>query len=317
MGKHTTDEVYDRLEEVKKELDKNTQQEVTTAHFNSKIVELKAAIEKGGKGQEKKKEKDKSEWDIIKEKLLIDDAIKLFKQFTDIANGTNIVAQVVAFGTVVGGAVALFGKFRTLITGSIDKVKAVLASIKNLTLKITGRFRGERQYFGRDREGNWGLQPERSSQDRRNAVREGSRRFRQRRSGRGSGASGLPGAGDARDLGQALSRVNSQITALDGLKSKLPSAAKMKRTASAANKLSEVLEKVTERLRPAELDNLTEATDRLNHKMSAFDHEKLPKPRTLRDIAKAAKEVHDNADNVRQMFQRLATASTDAANSIA
>ncbi|MFJ3339540.1 hypothetical protein [Streptomyces sp. NPDC086766] len=49
MENHTTNEVYDRLEEVKKQLEKNTGQEVTTEHFDTKIKELKMAIESGGK----------------------------------------------------------------------------------------------------------------------------------------------------------------------------------------------------------------------------------------------------------------------------
>ncbi|MFE0384419.1 hypothetical protein ACFW1F_10090 [Streptomyces bungoensis] len=309
MGQHTTDEVYDRLTEVKQQLEKS----VTTTHFDDKIAELKTAIEKGGKKSEEKKGEPKSAWDIIKEKPIIKQTLELFQQLKDAFHNADPTAQIAMAVGVIGGAVALYGKVRALITGTLTKIKSFLTAFKNVTLKATGRFLGERKFFGRDDDGKFRLRPERTAGERRQALRESRRRFRQ--AGRGGG-SGLPGTGDARDLGQALGRVNSQVEAFDRLKSKLPSAAKMKRTASAADKLSGALEKVTERLRPAELDNLTDATDRLNQKMSAFDHEKLPKPRMLRDIAKAAKEVHDNADNVREMFQNLATASTHAANAI-
>ncbi|MFI9807619.1 hypothetical protein ACIHEJ_25200 [Streptomyces sp. NPDC052301] len=311
MGQHTTDEVYDRLTEVKQQLEKN----VTTAHFDDKMAELKTAIEKGGKGaEEKKKEAPKTIWDIIKSLPLVKQALDLFQQLKDLFNGANLIGQMALIGTVATGALAFYRKIRETITGTIGKIKGILATLKNATLKVTGRFLGERKYFGRNDQGKFRLRPERTSDEIRRAVREGNRRAR--RGGRGGGASADSGAGDARDLGQALGRVNSQVEAFDRLKSKLPSASKMKRTAGAATKLSGALEKVTERLRPAELDELTAATDRLNQKMSAFDHEKLPKPRTLKDISKAAKELHDNADKVREMFQNLATASTHAADAI-
>ncbi|WP_217549138.1 hypothetical protein [Streptomyces sp. GbtcB6] len=313
MGKHTTDEVYDRLAEVKQQLENNSRSEVTTGHFDSKIADLKAAIEKGGKTAE---EKNPSGLDLIKEMPLVKEALALFKQVMDVFHGKDLVAQIVLGAGVVTGAVALLGKVRTLITGLFDKVKGVLAAIKNLTLDITGRFPNGRRYIGRDDDGRLGLRPERTSGEMRQAQREGSRQFRQRRRQPGGGASGLPPAGDAHALAQAMSRVNSGIEAFDRLKAKLPSAARMKRTAGATNRLSDALEKVTERLHPADLDGLTEATDRLNQKMSAFNHENLPKPTVLRDISKAAKELHDNADNVKVMFQNLATASTRAADSI-
>ncbi|MEV6839786.1 hypothetical protein AB0N17_35710 [Streptomyces sp. NPDC051133] len=313
MGQHTTDEVYDRLTEVKKQVDENAQQEVTKALFESKIAELKTAIEKGGK-KEEKKEEPKTGWDLLKETEPVKTLLGMIKAFTDIAKGGDILAKVLLFTTAVGTAIAFYGKVRTMITGMLGKIKSFLATFKEWTLRATGRLTGQRQYYGRDDNGHFGLRPERTSREMQQSQREASRRFR--RAQRGSGASRGSGAGDARDLGQALGRVNSQVEAFDRLKSKLPSAAKMKRTAGAATKLSGALEKVTERLRPAELDELTAATDRLNQKMSAFDHEKLPKPRTLRDISKAAKELHDNADNVREMFRNLATASTHAADAI-
>ncbi|MGM9333511.1 hypothetical protein [Streptomyces murinus] len=311
MGQHTTDEVYDRLAEVKQQLEKT----VTSAHFDAKVAELKAAIEQGGKKPEEKKDEPKSIMDIIKGLPLIKQALDLFQQFMGAIHSTNPVAQLAAIGALVGGALAFYRVVRDKITGIITKINGVLAAFKEATLKFTGRFQRNRQFFGRDDNGKFRLRPERTPGEIRQAVQDSRRRAR--RGGRADGAAGGSGAGDARDLGQALGRVNSQVEAFDRLKSKLPSAASMKRTASAAGKLSGALEKVTERLRPAALDELTEATGQLNQKMQAFDHSKLPKPRTLRDISEAAKELNRNAEHVRTMFRDLASSATDAANAIA
>ena len=320
MGKHTTDEVYDRLAEVKQRLEENSKSDVTTGHFDSKISDLKAAIEKVGnavRASEKKEEKNKSGWELIKEQPLVADVLAIFKQIMDVFQGKDLLAKIILAIGVVGASVALVGKVRALITGFIEKIKGALATLKNLMLNVTGKLSGgDRRYLGRDDNGRLGLRPERTSGEMQQAQQAASRQFRQRTRQLGRGASGVPSAGGAQALGQAMSRVNSGIEAFDRLKSKLPSAAKMKRTASATNRLSEALEKVTERLRPAELDDLTEATGRLTQKMSAFDHEKLPKPGTLRDISKAAKDLHDNGNKVREMFQNLATASAQAADSI-
>ncbi|MFJ9246044.1 hypothetical protein [Streptomyces sp. NPDC101776] len=320
MGKHTTDEVYDRLAEVKQRLEENSRSDVTTGHFDSKIADLKAAIEKGTNSSgsaEKKEDKNPSGWELLKEQPLVSEILAFFKQIVAVFQGKDLLSQIILAVGVVGAAVALVGKVRTLITGFVEKIKGALTALKNLMLNVTGRLPGgDRRYIGRDDNGRLGLRPERTSGEMRQAQQAASRQFRQRTGQLGRGTSGVPSAGGAQALGQAMSRVNSGIEAFDRLKSKLPSAAKMKRTASATNRLSEALEKVTERLRPAELDDLTEATGRLTQKMSAFDHEKLPKPGALRDISKAAKELHANGDKVKEMFQNLATASTRAADSI-
>ncbi|WP_416484573.1 hypothetical protein [Streptomyces sp. CL12] len=322
MGSHTTDEVYARLEEVKQQLEKNSTAEVTTAHFDSKIAELKTVIQNGGKKPEDEKKEakkeEKSGWDVLKEKSPIKDLLDLVNNFLAAFRGSDIITKTVLFYGAVTGAVALFVKIRTMVLGVIEKLKSFLTTVKNATLKVTGLVRGNRQYFGRDRDGNWGMQPEHpepTTEERRATQRAAARRFRQRGRQRGSDSSGLPSATDARSLEQSLSRVNSSITTLDELKSKLPSAASMKRTASAAGKLSSALGKVTERLRPAALDELTEATGRLHQKVQALDAEKLP--RTLHAVSDAAKELNRNAEHVRTMFRDLASSATDAANAIA
>ncbi|MEW1826174.1 hypothetical protein [Streptomyces sp. NPDC088196] len=254
--------------------------------------------------------------DLIKENSSVQEILGLLKQVVGIFQGKDIVAQMILTASVIAGASALVGRFRTMITTCIEKINGILAVVKNLTLNVTGSLSGSRQYIGRDDNGRLGLRPERTSGEMRQAQQAASRQFRQRTRQLGRGASGMPSAGGAQELGQALSRVNSGIGIFDRLKSKLPSAARMKRTASATNKLGEALEKVTARLRPAALDDLTEATGRLTQKMSAFDHEKLPEPGALRDISKAAKDLHDNGNKVKEMFQNLATASTRAADSI-
>ncbi|MER7917524.1 MULTISPECIES: hypothetical protein [unclassified Streptomyces] len=309
MGQYTTDEVYDRLAEVKQQLEKT----VTTAHFDAKVAELKTAIEQGGKKPEEKKDEPKGIMDIIKGLPLVKQALDLFQQLMSALHSANPIAQLAAISALVGGALAFYRTIRDKITGIVTRVKGILTAFKEATLKFTGRFLGNRQFIGRNDEGKLRLRPERTPGEMQRAVRESSRRVR--RGGRAGGASGGSGAGDVRDLGQALGRVNGQAEAFDRLKSKLPSAASMKRTARAADKLSGALGKVAERLRPAELDELSAATGRLNQKIQALDHEKLP--RTLHAVSDAARELNRNAQQVRTMFRDLATSATDAANAIA
>lgn len=290
MGQHTTDEVYDRLAEVKQQLEKT----VTTAHFDAKVAELKTAIEQGGKKPEEKKDEPKSIMDIIKGLPLVKQALDLFQQLMSALHSANPIAQLAAISALVGGALAFYRTFRDKITGLIAKVKGILAAFKEATLKFTGRFLGSRQFIGRNDEGKIRLRPERTPGEIHQAVRESNRRAR--RGGRTGGASGGSGAGDVRDLGQALGRVNGQAEAFERLKSKLPSAASMKRTARATDKLSA-------------------ATGRLDQKIQSLDDEKLP--RTLHAVSEAARELNRNAQQVRTMFQDLATSATDAANAIA
>ena len=297
MGQHTTDEVYDKLADVEETIDANAKSTVTTTNFDAKIKDLKAAIESGGK-----KEEEPQGWkDLAKEMSPIKDILA-------VANGSDFLSKaILTFGAITATVAA--------VTAIIASVKGLMEKFKSLSLTVSGRLTGNRQYIGRDADGHLGIQPENPQQSVRQLQRAANQQLRQRR--QQSGASGLPSSAEANSLGQAIGRINNGITTLDGLKSKLPTAAKMKRTATAANKLSDALEKITERLRPADLDNLTDATGRLNQKMSAFDHDKLPKPRTLKDIASAAREVVRDGDRLRVLFQELGTDSTDAANRIA
>ncbi|MFJ2847607.1 hypothetical protein ACIPD2_39225 [Streptomyces griseofuscus] len=92
MGQYTTDEVYDRLAEVKQQLEKT----VTTAHFDAKVAELKTAIEQGGKKPEEKKDEPKGIMDIIKGLPLVKQALDLFQQLMSALRSANPIAQMAA-----------------------------------------------------------------------------------------------------------------------------------------------------------------------------------------------------------------------------
>ncbi len=62
MGQHTTNEVYDKLTDVEQKLDNNAKSTVTTTHFDTKVSELKKAIQDGGK---KKEEDEKQKWEDL------------------------------------------------------------------------------------------------------------------------------------------------------------------------------------------------------------------------------------------------------------
>ncbi|MFJ8821639.1 hypothetical protein ACIREE_07635 [Streptomyces sp. NPDC102467] len=234
MGQHTTDDVYGQLKEVQEQLDKNAAQAVIKPHFDSKIAELKTAIEKAGK-KEKEDEK-KSGWDVIKEQEPIKSLLGVIKGFTEIAKGEGILAKVVMGLIAVSGAVAVFGKVRTMVTDMIARIKGALNTFKNFTLAATSRLRGERQYLGRDDTGRFGLRPEQTAGERQQAVQAGQRQAR--RSGRSRGASRLPNAGDGvHDLGRDLEKVNSELETFGRLKSKLPKARTLKGISDAAKDL--------------------------------------------------------------------------------
>ncbi|MBK3576824.1 hypothetical protein JHN63_24055 [Streptomyces sp. MBT65] len=118
-------------------------------------------------------------------------------------------------------------------------------------------------------------------------------------------------------------QLNALKTALDGLPPKIRefnSATADMKSAGTIGKLATAVGKLKDKLDPspeATIKDVAAAIETLHTKLAPFDHDKLPKPRTLKDIASAARDVVRDGDRLRVLFQGLATASTDAANRIA
>ncbi|GLX52915.1 hypothetical protein Shyhy01_58650 [Streptomyces hygroscopicus subsp. hygroscopicus] len=118
-------------------------------------------------------------------------------------------------------------------------------------------------------------------------------------------------------------QLNDLKTALNGLPPKIHSfntKIREMKSPSAINKITTAVGKLKEKLEPNPAEDIREvatAIGELHTKLAPFDHDKLPKPRTLRDISDAAKELNRNAENVRKMFRDLATSATNAASAIA
>ncbi|MGW3355875.1 hypothetical protein ACWDFL_10710 [Streptomyces bungoensis] len=119
---------------------------------------------------------------------------------------------------------------------------------------------------------------------------------------------------------QSIAELQSALQGLTPEIRLFNSAANDMKSASTIRKIAAAIEELKNKLNPNPKDDIKDvatAIGQLHDKLTPFDHDKLPKPRALRDISEAAKDLHRNAENVRKMFQELATASTGAANSIA
>ncbi len=98
MGQHTTNEVYDKLTDVEQKLDNNAKSTVTTTHFDTKVSELKKAIQDGGK---EKEEDEKQKWeDLVKDMSPI-------KEFLAVAKGGDLFSRLILMVTAGTAAVAL------------------------------------------------------------------------------------------------------------------------------------------------------------------------------------------------------------------
>ncbi|KUN85302.1 hypothetical protein AQJ66_14200 [Streptomyces bungoensis] len=266
MANHTTNEVYDELKEVRQQLDKNTQQEVTAKHFDDKIAELKQAIEKGGKGKgegEKKEEEKKKEpqgvWDLIKDKTPIKETLQVFKQFKDAMSGGDLVSKVVLFAGAVSGAVALVGVVKKLIAGW-------WTSVKNIMLTFTGRKRErlipgiggatytdeerkqKRKYYGR-KNGQWGWHQEESE--------NGEQPEGGGAEGENSQRPNLPSVEEITRVKDAMAGLNTEMDTYRGKVRGIATPRAMKQMASAAKKLESAAKKARN------IDNLSESIGRL------------------------------------------------------
>ncbi|WP_328933699.1 MULTISPECIES: hypothetical protein [unclassified Streptomyces] len=117
--------------------------------------------------------------------------------------------------------------------------------------------------------------------------------------------------------------LNGLKTALEGLTPKIGpfnTATRQLMSAQALKKLARAIGTLKDKLDPspeATIKDVATAIETLHTKLAPFDHDKLPKPRALKDIASAARDVVRDGDRLRTLFRDLATASTSAANAIA
>ncbi|MFF6993049.1 hypothetical protein [Streptomyces sp. NPDC010273] len=123
--------------------------------------------------------------------------------------------------------------------------------------------------------------------------------------------------------GISEAQLNGLKTALNGLPPKIRefnSATADMKSAGTIGKLAQAIGKLKDKLDPspeATIKDVATAIETLHTKLAPFDHDKLPKPRALKDIASAARDVVRDGDRLRTLFRDLATASTSAANAIA
>ncbi|WP_369186298.1 hypothetical protein [Streptomyces sp. R08] len=206
MGQHTTNEVYDKLTDVEQKLDNNAKSTVTTAHFDTKVSELKKAIQDGGK---KKEEDEKQKWeDLVKDMSPI-------KEFLAVAKGDDLFSRLILMVTAGTAAVAL--------------VAGLAAKVKSLTLAITGRTRTlgvvgsvrpqaqqERRYYGQNAQGRWGMRPEDDAQPQQ---------------------PNLPSVAQIDAVKQAMAGLNTEVDTYRGKVRGLATPGAMRKMASAAKKL--------------------------------------------------------------------------------
>lgn len=116
--------------------------------------------------------------------------------------------------------------------------------------------------------------------------------------------------------------LNDLKTALDGLPPKIRefnSATADMKSASTINKIAKAIGALNNKLTPdptATISGVSTAIGNLDTTLGSFSNDKLPKAQTLKDIAKAAKDVQRNASGLKKLFEDLAAASTATANSI-
>lgn len=225
MGQHTTDDVYDKVTNIEEKLDKPAPQgdaaPVTTGHFNTKVKELKEAIEKGPK----KKEEQKGWKDIVKEWAPV-------KAFLDVANGADFFGKVLLTLTAVGAGIAALG----VMLATIGVQFNIGEIVKRVTLAWTGRSRNlivagrtrtpeerQRQYLGTDEDGRWGMQPENTQAQAQNPN--------------------LPSVEQINAVRDAMGRLNTEVDTYRSKVRGLATPRAMNQMASAAKKLESAAKK--------------------------------------------------------------------------
>jgi hypothetical protein len=137
VAQRTIDDIYEKVVTIKDELDEPAPQgdaaPVKTGHFNTKVKELKKAIEDGPtkkkqEGEEEKKEK--GWWDLVKEWAPV-------KAFLEVGNGTDFFAKAILMLTAIGAGITALGALLATIGIQFNLGELV----KRITLAITGRSR--------------------------------------------------------------------------------------------------------------------------------------------------------------------------------
>ncbi|MEV5850139.1 hypothetical protein AB0M32_50105 [Streptomyces sp. NPDC051985] len=116
--------------------------------------------------------------------------------------------------------------------------------------------------------------------------------------------------------------LNDLKTALTGLPNKIRDfnkrMAEMK-SASAIKKITKAIGQLVGKLDPDPTEAIKSVGIEIGHletKLSTFDHNKLPKAATLRDISAAAKDLNRNAAEVKEMFRSLGVAFTEVGRQV-
>lgn len=87
----------------------------------------------------------------------------------------------------------------------------------------------------------------------------------------------------------------------------------MNQSSTAADRLAGSLSSLTSRVRPSDLDSLSQATGRLTHSMRDFDPSKLPSPPRMRQAASAADRLGHSMQGLGGRIRELSQAASGAA----
>ncbi|MFG2940904.1 hypothetical protein [Streptomyces sp. NPDC048282] len=216
MGKHSTDDVYDKVTDIEQKLDKGQPQQgantaVTQQYLDKKIASLKTAIENAGK----KDDEEKKRWqDLVKDWEPV-------KAFLEVLNGKDVVAKIILGLSAAAAAIGAIGlKFFDLE-----------AAVKALTLAFTGR---ERQgiFMGRSR----GTAQERQEQRRYFGVGENGLPGLQRPEPEAQQPN-LPSVAEINRVKDAMNLLNAEVGTYREKVRGLATPRAMRQMASAAKKL--------------------------------------------------------------------------------
>lgn len=122
--------------------------------------------------------------------------------------------------------------------------------------------------------------------------------------------------------GLTSQRLNGLKSALNGLPEKIRdfnSATADMKSPGTINKIAKAIGELKKKLTPnpkKKIEDTAKAIGELHTKLEPFDPQKLPKARTLRDVAKAAQDLNRNAGTLRNTFLELSREAGNAAGAI-
>ncbi|MEV0746216.1 hypothetical protein AB0I75_13540 [Streptomyces sp. NPDC050273] len=277
MTDRTNDAIYDKVESVGSDVkslktyvtEGHPSKTVTTTHFDTKVGELKKAIEGGPK---------------TNPKSFKDSLIEFFgaKSLVDSFKESGLAQLVLA----TGATVALLS---TLGIKLLDTEKAVKALTRGLT--------GGREFSTNDR-GRIQL-----------AVPQDP-------AGTAPGTTpvnNLPQVAQLNAAKEAAERLDTAVRSLNTGTRNLMSPRLMNQSSTAADRLAGSLSSLTSRVRPSDLDSLSQATGRLTHSMRDFDPSKLPSPQRMRQAASAADRLGHSMQGLGGRIRELSQAASGAA----